>query len=95
MKRHVYNSYLLVLNENLNAVRHFYMTEISIIKSQCVWPFAELQVRVGIEDNNSKIFILFLNGNICCDPSLEPPRQDGSNDGSQNIFLMKNVANYP
>ena len=31
----------------------------------------ELQIRGDIEDN-SKIFILFLNENICCDPSLEP-----------------------
>ena len=30
----------------------------------------ELQIREGIEDN-SKIFFLFLNENICCDPSLE------------------------
>ena len=34
-------------------------------------PEAELQVRGGIEDN-SKIIFLFLNENICCDPSLEP-----------------------
>ena len=32
---------------------------------------SELQIRGGIEDN-SKIFFLFLNENICCDPSLEP-----------------------
>ena len=44
-----------------------------------------LQVRGVIEDN-SKITFLFLNKNICCDPSLEPSQQDGSNDGSQNIF---------
>ena len=31
----------------------------------------ELQIRGGIEDN-SKIIFLFLNKNICCDPSLEP-----------------------
>ena len=24
---------------------------------------------------------------ICCDPSLEPSRRDGSNDGSQNMYL--------
>ena len=30
----------------------------------------ELQGREGIEDN-SKIIFLFLNENICCDPSLE------------------------
>ena len=39
----------------------------------------------GIEDN-SKIIFLFLNENISCDPSLEPSRRGGSNDGSQNIF---------
>ena len=32
---------------------------------------AELQIRKGIEEN-SKIFFLFLNKNIYCDPSLEP-----------------------
>ena len=37
-------------------------------------------------DYNSEIFFLFLNENICCDPSLEPSRRDGSNDGSQNMF---------
>ena len=31
----------------------------------------------------------------CCDPSLEPSQRDGSNDGSQNLFLWRNVANYP
>ena len=34
-------------------------------------------------------FFLFLNENVCCDPSLEPCRQDGSNDGSQNVFLLE------
>ena len=37
---------------------------------------------------------LFLK-NICCDPSLEPSPLDGSNDGSQNMFLWRNMANYP
>ena len=31
----------------------------------------------------------------CCDPSLEPSGQDGSNDGSQNMILWRNIANYP
>ena len=53
----------------------------------------ELQMRGGI-DNNSKIIFL-LNENICCDPSLEPSRRDGSNDGSQNMFLLGNMENYP
>ena len=32
---------------------------------------SELQIRGDIEEN-SKIIFLFLNENICCDPSLEP-----------------------
>ena len=43
-----------------------------------IW--TELQIKGGTEDN-SKIIFLFLNENICCDPSLEPSRQEGSNDG--------------
>ena len=34
-----------------------------------------------------RLFFLFLNENICCDPSLEASLQDGSNDGSQNMLL--------
>ena len=33
-----------------------------------------------------RLFFLNLNENICCDPSLEPSLQDGSNDGSQHTF---------
>ena len=29
------------------------------------------------------------------DTSLELTRQDGSNDGSQNMFLWRSMANYP
>ena len=53
----------------------------------------ELQIREGTEDN-SKIFFLFLKENICCDLSLELSRQEGCNDGSQNMFLWRNIANY-
>ena len=55
---------------------------------------AELQIR-GTLSNNSKIFFLFLNENICCVPSLEPSRRDGSNEESQLMFLWKNKENYP
>ena len=54
---------------------------------------AELQIREGVEDNSTIIF-LFLKESICCDPSLEPSWQDGSNDGSQNMLLSRNMANY-
>ena len=37
--------------------------------------------------------------NICCDSSLEPSRGDGSNEGSQHMFWMRNkennFSNYP
>ena len=42
---------------------------------------SELQI-IGGNEHNSKIIFLFLNKNICRDPSLG----DGSNDGTQNMF---------
>ena len=33
--------------------------------------------------------------NIHCDPSLEPSQRDGSNEGSQYMFLWSNKENYP
>ena len=55
---------------------------------------AELQVREGIEDN-SKIFFLISERKQWCDLSLEPSRRDGSISGSQNMFLSRNMDNYP
>ena len=49
---------------------------------------SNIPIRGSIEEH-SKIFFLFLNENICCDPSLEPSRRDGSNEGSQNMFHGK------
>ena len=43
----------------------------------------------------SKIIFLFINENICCDPSLEPSQRDGSNDVSQHMFKRRNMENYP
>ena len=40
-------------------------------------------------------FFLLLKENICCDPSLEPSLQDGSDDGSQIMFLWRNMVDYP
>ena len=48
--------------------------------------FSELQIRRGLRIIE-RSFYLFLNLNICCDPSLELPRQDCSNDESQHTFL--------
>ena len=42
-------------------------------------------------------FFFFLIETICCDPSSEPSRQDGSDEGLQHMFLFtinKNIHNY-
>ena len=50
----------------------------------------------GIEDNSKIIFLISQRKHkVCCDPSLEPSQRDNSNDGSQNMFLWKNMDNYP
>ena len=61
-------------------------------------PFTDLQIHVrgGSEDTyNSKIIFLFLNENLCCDPSLELSQWDGSTERSQNVFVWRNMAHYP
>ena len=46
---------------------------------------AVLQIRRGITDN-----LGFLHKNIFCDPSLEPSRREGFNEGSQHMFSLRN-----
>ena len=53
----------------------------------------ELQIRRGNSDNLG-IISIFLHKNIFCDPSLQPSRQDGSNEGSQDMFSLRNKKNY-
>ena len=50
-----------------------------------IYQSTELQKREGI------IFSYF-SAKTCCDPSLEQSQQDSSNDGSQNLFLWRNMA---
>ena len=57
-----------------------------MITSKVTHSLPELQIRVGTEDNSKIIFLNSQKKNICCDPSLELSRQDGSNGGSQNMF---------
>ena len=52
-----------------------------------------LQIRRGNRDNLGIIF-LFLSLKHICDPSLEPSRRDGSNEGSQHMFWLRNKKNY-
>ena len=42
---------------------------------------------MGVGGINQKKKFLFLNENICCDPSLEPSQRDGFNEGPQYMFL--------
>ena len=57
-----------------------------------------LHIRRGKRGNLGIISILLLY-NIFCDPSLEPFCADGSNEGSQHMFLLRNnkilSLNYP
>ena len=54
---------------------------------------SELQIRGSIDDNSEDNFSYF-STKTSYDPSLEPSQQDGSNGGSQNMFLWRSMANY-
>ena len=41
------------------------------------------------------IIFLFIMETICCDPSSELSRRDGSDDGSQHMVLCRIKKNYP
>ena len=59
--------------------------------------FTVLQIRRGNRDNLGIISHIF-HKNILCDPSLEPSHRDGSNEGSQYMFSLRNkktFLNYP
>ena len=88
-----HGKYLLILAIKqlilINLIYYLWYTENVLIGRDI-----ELQIRRGTE-NNSKIIFLFLTENKCCDPSLEPFRRDGSNGGSQNMFLCRDMADYP
>ena len=38
---------------------------------------------------------LFLNENVCCDPTVQPSHQDSSNEESQCTLLCKNIESLP
>ena len=46
-------------------------------------------------EEDSEIFLLYLTENIYCDPSIEPPRQDGSNEGCNICFYGENKDYCP
>ena len=43
-----------------------------------------------IRENFCYLFLLILYKIICCDPSSEPSRGDGSDEGSQPMVLLRN-----
>ena len=51
-----------------------------------------LQIRRGNRDNLGMISRVFQK-NIFCDPPLEPSCCDGSNEGSQHMFSLRNKKN--
>ena len=53
-----------------------------------------LQIRRDNRDNFGIIIHISTIINIFCDPSLEPTHRDGSNEGSQYMFSLRNKKNY-
>ena len=56
-------------------------------------PVQELQVRQSIRDNLEVISHISQN-KIFCDASVEPSHRDGSDEGSQHMFSLRNKKNY-
>ena len=50
---------------------------------------AVLQIRRGNRDYLGMNYPYFSRKYIFCDPSLEPSRGDGSNEGSKHMFFEK------
>ena len=55
---------------------------------------SEVQMRRGNRDSLVVIFLISPYINLFCDPSLEPSHRDGSNEGSQHRFSLKNKKKY-
>ena len=52
----------------------------------------QIQIRRDNRDNFGDNFNIS-HKNIFCDPSLEPSLRDGSNEGSQHMFLWRDKKN--
>ena len=55
---------------------------------------AVLQIRKGNRDNFGIFIHIFHKKNHICDPSLEQSRREGSNEGSQHMFILRNKKNH-
>ena len=63
------------------------------IKCLPMTPTPLLQMRRVNRDNYGIIGHISIK-NTFCDPSLEPSHRDGSNEGSQHMFSLRNKKNY-
>ena len=66
--------------------------EVAVSKSH--FQHAVLQIRRGKSDNLGIIFHITPLKHMF-DPSLKPSCRDGSNEGSQHMFLLRNKENLP
>ena len=84
--------YLSLMINHLKSydVADSYLSLVLLIQSTSV-----PHIRRGNRDTcNLTKFPLFLHKNIHCDPSLEPSLRDGSNEGSQCMFSLRNKKSY-
>ena len=53
-----------------------------------------LQIRRANRDNFGIISLISHKKKRNCDPTLEPSHQNGSNEGSQHMFSLRNKKKY-
>ena len=90
-----YNNVGKLSKSDQSAIWNDYSRSAPYAVKECLntWDKSVLQIRRGNRDDLGIIFLI-LHKNIHCDPSLEPSCQDGSNEGSQHMFSLRNKKNY-
>ena len=89
----LYSALLIVLK----FLMAFIAYSVSLQRHSCIKKAqTRLPDKVGFEDNSKIICLISQQRHtIHCDPSLEPSRGDSSNEGSQCIFIWRDIGNYP
>ena len=89
-----WETFLLVWNsscENLSLFQFLFSDRLALLVGSSFIAVYEvpdqLLVWIGMEDISWK-------KKIYCDPSLEPSQRDGSNEGSQCMFILRHMENY-
>ena len=62
--------------------------------SPALWETARYRLKYYLKGPLKPKPTKILHKNIFCDSSLEPSRRDGSNEGSQYMFSLRNKKNY-